>query len=780
MNRRLPRFFFLGFLSLLLFACQQEPETTPVVEPDPTPSALPTPLPPTPSTQPTFTHTAQPSPTIEATATASIVVTPTPTATSLPITVPYTPGFTAYQLHPPSAEALLNVFRQIVHERMLENANDLDIYYLGEFIRADLQKYIPSGFPDAMTWLTDGSLAEPYPYWYMPTVAHSHVLMDGFLQVVQQTQYQFESDLTEEWEGVSFTPFALELDGDSLPEWVVLVDFPVWAHRSVVFLDETEPGHYQPLPTKLPDFLGPWYPDSITTVDVSHDFTNDDVKEVVIYDEASLLGGGTGATLWIYTWETSQLVLLQEIDLTYGYPWLAPVLELADYTGDGVEDIRVQTPYVRELGCEWEATDLYSWNGLEPQFVLEMDSYPDIPLCHVYRSIFSFRSQLTIAERIALLERAIDQFSTEPAPSVDFLAFIYFHLAMLYTTEGQDDLARQRLDALYELSPDAYLVKLYTEIYESTNHSPLATCRQLLQRAPEVMESEMADYVSQLAILGVGGDETKPVARLVCPLGDVVRGRVATLSPLQTTNPVSTLVNLGYSLAFTQTTNLDTDPELEWMGILEPIAPSLIIFDQTPAGWMIYQPGSYSFDEVVALTWLLRDLTGDGIDDVLVLLQLKGTHFGGFSSPYQVYFIDISSGTYNILDVVYPYDEVMLAEIGLDYFDIGQPARSWRQLEGFPTEATYIDEYVRELVAAVLSPEHSATLPEDLIALINYLPQDDPDAYYLILQLTYMLGYTYEQEGRDEEAMATYLALIQQAPESPWSWLAWARIEPEE
>ncbi len=30
-----------------------------------------------------------------------------------------------------------------------------------------------------------------------------------------------------------------------------------------------------------------------------------------------------------------------------------------------------------------------------------------------------------------------------------------------------------------------------------------------------------------------------------------------------------------------------------------------------------------------------------------------------------------------------------------------------------------------------------------------------------------------------ETAVATYLDLIQQAPSSPWSWLAWARLEPE-
>ncbi len=556
MNRRLPRLFFLGFLSLLLFACQQESESTPVVEPDPTPSTLPTSLPLTPSIQPSFTHTPRPSLTIEGTATANIVATPAPRVTPLPIAVPYTPGFTAYQLHPPSPESLRNVFHQIVQDRMRENANHvptLDYWYLGEFMRADLQKYIPSGFPVAMTWLTDNSLAEPGPNWYMPTVAHNHVLLDGFLQVVQQTQYQFESDVTVEWEGVSFTPYAIELDGDSLTEWVVLVDFPVWTHRSIVFLDETESGHYQQLPAELPDFLGPFYPDSVTTVDLSHDFTNDGLKEVVIYDKATLLGGAVGARLWIYTWDQARFVLLQEIDLTYNYRWLAPTFEFTDYTDDGVEDIRVRTPYVRELGCEWEATDLYSWNGLEPQFVLEMNNYPDIPLCNVYQSIFTFRSQLTVTEREVMLERAIDQFSTEPAPSVDFLAFVYFHLAMLYATDGRDDLAQQTLDALYQLPSDARLVELYTDVYESVNQSPLATCRQLLARASEMMESEIADNISELAILGVGGDENHPEADLVCSLGDVVRGRVATLSPLSTTNPVTAMTELGYSLAFTQT-----------------------------------------------------------------------------------------------------------------------------------------------------------------------------------------------------------------------------------
>ena len=37
-----------------------------------------------------------------------------------------------------------------------------------------------------------------------------------------------------------------------------------------------------------------------------------------------------------------------------------------------------------------------------------------------------------------------------------------------------------------------------------------------------------------------------------------------------------------------------------------------------------------------------------------------------------------------------------------------------------------------------------------------------------------------ETIGGVETAVSTYLTLIQQAPNSPWSWLAWARLAPIE
>ncbi len=88
-----------------------------------------------------------------------------------------------------------------------------------------------------------------------------------------------------------------------------------------------------------------------------------------------------------------------------------------------------------------------------------------------------------------------------------------------------------------------------------------------------------------------------------------------------------------------------------------------MIFDQTSVGWIIYQPGAAWFDETVRLTWLLRDLTNDGVDDLLVLLEMKGTALEHWLPPYRLYLLDTSSGRYDTLDIEYPYDEVVLAEV---------------------------------------------------------------------------------------------------------------------
>jgi hypothetical protein len=47
-----------------------------------------------------------------------------------------------------------------------------------------------------------------------------------------------------------------------------------------------------------------------------------------------------------------------------------------------------------------------------------------------------------------------------------------------------------------------------------------------------------------------------------------------------------------------------------------------------------------------------------------------------------------------------------------------------------------------------------------------------------LFMILWLAACVREDEGVGETAVAPYLNLIQQFPTSPWSWLAWARLEP--
>ena len=85
---------------------------------------------------------------------------------------------------------------------------------------------------------------------------------------------------------------------------------------------------------------------------------------------------------------------------------------------------------------------------------------------------------------------------------------------------------------------------------------------------------------------------------------------------------------------------------------------------------------------------------------------------------------------------------------------------------------------MRDLSERVTSGEESGLLHEELERLLPYFPVDEVGAAQFHNYVTYLLSYHYERAGRDSEAVAIYIDLIEQAPHSPWSLLAWARLEP--
>ncbi|MBK7177893.1 MAG: hypothetical protein IPH82_12020 [Chloroflexi bacterium] len=148
-----------------------------------------------------------------------------------------------------------------------------------------------------------------------------------------------------------------------------------------------------------------------------------------------------------------------------------------------------------------------------------------------------------------------------------------------------------------------------------------------------------------------------------------------------------------------------------------------------------------------------------------------------------MYLVDTSNEEYELIRNKDVYEEKpLLDELDADFFGLSieeAERTNWRLLEGFDVEAEYMSSYVWDLTVAVLT-QSDPDIANKITDLLAYLPPDDPEAQPYIEHLTCLLGYHYELSGDDETAVTTYLSLIRQAPSSPWSWLAWARLEPVE
>ena len=109
---------------------------------------------------------------------------------------------------------------------------------------------------------------------------------------------------------------------------------------------------------------------------------------------------------------------------------------------------------------------------------------------------------------------------------------------------------------------------------------------------------------------------------------------------------------------------------------------------------------------------------------------------------------------------------------------------------GFDVSSGYLfdesDENLRRLIHYTAPIIQQQVLAEqDMIYLQGVLQRslarmEVEQSFYEPSHLIYLLGLNYELSGDEETAVSTYVDLIQRYPTSPWSWLAWARLEPVE
>lgn len=764
----------LTLLCLLLLDCRQEEEGVATV------TAV--------SQQPTATMTiiptVAPSATIVATKTAVVFDTPTstPTQTGLDITptstfipsrtptptvpprisgeVPYQTN-TTFELRPPDPQLLANLF----HDQFRSSFR---------FIKSDIDHYYPSGLPEIMPIIQD------------PTFSYHNVDYDGlYWEIIKQgiigylNAEQIELENVPELNLPRYDIYAtqIEINGYEPKEFILQVSYE--QYRKIVFIPlfTNQDGQYELVPNEIPLFSLENAPYGFIR---DYDLTGDGLNEMI-----QVHSGGLGSyTYWetnIFTWDGTQIALLEQLD--EGLFYSSPVYEVHDVNGDGIDDIvspyrlYPDVGYKRGFDCSWSATKIYSWPNGEAQHYFIDPSDPDAPNspeCDLARTVG--HPIITGTERIELLTHTLSH-SDMQTPSIwytNFKALVLIHLGMEYVAEDNFEAATAVLDQLLDLPDDSDFVQVVQEIYKQDGERPLRFCYQLVDRIEPSEFSEFGQYLTYGDIFGsvdrdpTSGNLYRPA---LCDYYRIVRNRLQD-SPLSADKmPSEILAELDIELRFVQSTNLDNDAELEWFGVSEKHMPSLVIFDRMGDWWNLEWGSAVQPVAPVDLEIVTTDVTGDDLEDVIAVvtnLVECGNELAPRTRVVLLYSAEVSGEfkpTYGYCDEGISYE---LPAINEEYFYRTKAYPIWRNLSDF-----------NELQTAVLT-QTNPNIATKITDLLSYMPTDDPEAQPYREHLTYLLGYHYELSGDEAKAVTTYLNLIQQAPSSPWSWLAWARLEPVE
>lgn len=561
--------------------------------------------------------------------------------------VPYTETV-VYHLHKPSPELMQNWLRLALAEKTIaSNAFQGLQYPLGALIQHDLTRHYPSGLDifdqlvteiDLYNFLREDILWSFIPIWLVNALNQAEISLQAAQPVTVGP--------------ATFTPQALDLDKDGLDEWMLILNGETLPVKGVIPLQLGSDGLYHIIPNDLRT-AGRIYFDS-ARFSLEYDFNGDGVLDILQSKQSYFLGG-TNGTVEVYAWDGVGIYALDRIDITVGAFKPLPLFAVADFTGDGIADVQITTPHYLNLGCEWDEVDIYSWPESQPEYRLQDNQPPEKPECLLLHAITPLgnisKSILEENSVIALLERGLSQFTIESAPSADYLALGYLHLAAAYAANRDDAQARQTISQLDLLPTDAPFVRLLKEIYAEEGQDVVLLCERLYNEPELAQQTDIAEYIYEGSVAGFFGAGSEMInADAVCPYERLIQGRLS----------------------------IDEQP---------PAEPTPTVFAPDPAQ---------------SLAW------------------------------------------HTVL-----------------YEEMGQ--NEW--------------EIVAEVQTAVLHQTDPA-ISTTITNLLYYLPGDEPEARSFIEHLTYLLGYHYELNGDEVQAVNTYLSLIRQNPASPWSWLAWARLDP--
>lgn len=757
------------------------------------------------------TNTNTPPPTI--TATATITPTPTPTATLEPTSATSMPTPTlsdaesrlmqieqtvaqggTFQIVAPTAEEIAQIafYSEFTFPRNTIQANN-NYYALhsafSSIIDQDIQLNFPDGYPNAYevmsTFLVDPQIPFSQYGAYLPSVALQTFFEDGVANYFENTPQDLADGVTQELRGWAFTPHLIEIDGDDGNEWLIQYQIHKYNFEAFVVVDALQNGRFQQLHAPI---SGDWIiPSTHYQFDSDNDFTGDGIPDLAISSE--LYPGGnatTRANIDVYSWNGSTLSLTQHIHTSYYDFPNKPEQRIEDITGDGFTDIEIRTPVQKRFGCNWVNVDIYSWSNGLVNHTLSDGTPPNIFNCNLWQgldnlllALFRFDSiNYNPVESTIFLERALSQSQTDGAITADVSAYTQTQLAFNYVAQGRVEEAQQLLAGLSHYTGQSTLAQIETDLFIESGQDPFEFCRKLLENGRVLLETDIGLYIDRGSYNRDPGYYGLPVLSYVCPLAQMAYGRLQTLTLTTASSPADQLAGVGISYAFAQRINMDNDSEPEWIGIIEPKDPHLVMFDGVNGRWQphYFESPIYPIKDIeIDMVDIVEDESPETV--ITFTEDHSGSPYSESPTGYSAAIIEFTENEYQFLATVRYDEEAILAkEFTPELFGLDLPTLPyWR----YTAEGENFHSHLSALAQAIINQEQ-----EDAVGTINdllaYLPQNSDEAIFEKEALNFLLGYQYELAGEEDTAVSHYLTLIQTAPNSPWSWLAWARLEPEE
>jgi hypothetical protein len=454
------------------------------------------------STRPAATVTARPTAMPESTPTPTITPIPAPTATPTP-PLPELPELgDNVQLVQPSPEDLLD-FLSVIND-MDQYANstlDTDGFYINELINQfdilnfEFETHYKDGLPDTnLLW-------SYYPEKY-PGGRYSDAILEylttGLLNKINREHVRFKDGVAITQRGWRVTPRLVEIDGDDGAEWLVKCFWTYVGAITWLTLDESSSLIYTRRLEGLPKTDYIWDDEALEIVALE-DFTGDRLTDVLTLTSL-YLGGAYYGGFSVAKGGKQGFSIIGEIP--YGYSVdMAPDQPYEIKRSSAYPWLKLITNEYRELGwdCKWNEVTTFHWAYGQEWKTVTGEQPPNSSSC-IFARAMSVSEDPDNLTAIQLFEQVITTFEDADASQFAKLQMAHYRLSVLYTLEGNNNLARQHLlwfvdhyDSSLEFRENKLLPLL-----SKPNLSALQICSIFTNAEPNQVPKKWEDYLTRL------------------------------------------------------------------------------------------------------------------------------------------------------------------------------------------------------------------------------------------------------------------------------------------